>query len=75
MLKDVMWDMNDDPTTYEIRAAAQAMLGNFPAAQKDQKTALRMAQNWAGKPRRNSPSDGLRKANCVDRRLVRFLIR
>jgi TonB family protein len=44
VLKDVMRDMNDDPTAFEIRAAAHAMLGNFTAAQKDQKTALRMAE-------------------------------
>jgi TPR repeat protein len=44
VLKDVMGDVNDDPTAFEIRAAAHAMLGNFSAAQKDQKTALHMAQ-------------------------------
>jgi TonB family protein len=44
MLKDVMNDVDDDPTSYEIRAAAEAMLGKFPQAQKDQDRALKMAQ-------------------------------
>jgi hypothetical protein len=39
-----MRDMHDDPTAFEIRAAAQAMLGHFPEARKGQKTALRVAQ-------------------------------
>jgi tetratricopeptide (TPR) repeat protein len=45
VLKDVMRDMDDDPTAFEIRAAANAMLGNFTEAQKDQRKALRMAQD------------------------------
>ncbi|HEV7608284.1 MAG TPA: TonB family protein [Steroidobacteraceae bacterium] len=44
VLKDVMRDMDDDPTAFEIRAAAYAMLGNFTEAQKDERKALRMAQ-------------------------------
>jgi hypothetical protein len=35
-----------DPTFYEIRAAAEAMLGNFEAAQKDQKTAVSRARKY-----------------------------
>jgi TonB family protein len=45
VLKDVMRDMDDDPTAFEIRAAAYAMLGKFTEAQKDQNKALRMAQD------------------------------
>lgn len=44
LLKTVMRDMDQDPTAFEIRAAANAMLGEFEAAQKDQAKALRMAQ-------------------------------
>jgi TonB family protein len=44
LLKEVMSDVNQDPTTYEIRAAAYAMLGKFPEAQKDQEKALRIAE-------------------------------
>jgi TonB family protein len=44
LLKSVMRDMDQDPTAFEIRAAANATLGNFDAAQKDQAKALRMAQ-------------------------------
>jgi TPR repeat protein len=44
MLKEVMGEMDADPTAFEIRAAAQAMLGNFVEAQKDQQKALRMAR-------------------------------
>jgi TonB family protein len=35
-----------DPTFYEIRAAAEAMLGDFEAAQKDQKTAVSRARKY-----------------------------
>jgi TPR repeat protein len=44
MLKEVMSEMDADPTAFEIRAAAQAMLGNFVEAQKDQQKALRMVR-------------------------------
>jgi TonB family protein len=44
VLKDVMRDVDDDPTAFEIRAAAHAMLGDFEEALKDQKRALKMAQ-------------------------------
>ncbi|MEJ0087529.1 MAG: TonB family protein [Pseudomonadota bacterium] len=44
VLKEVMHDVDVDPTAFEIRAAANAMLGKFPEAQKDQNKALKMAQ-------------------------------
>jgi TonB family protein len=44
LLKTVMKEMDTDPTAFEIRAAANAMLGNFELAIKDQSKALRMAQ-------------------------------
>jgi len=44
VLNEVMRDMDDDPTAFEIRAAAYAMLGKFTEAQKDQRKALKMAQ-------------------------------
>jgi TonB family protein len=44
VLDEVMDDLDDDPTSFEIRAAANAMLGNFPKAQKDEARALKMAQ-------------------------------
>jgi TonB family protein len=44
VLKQVMRDVDDDPTAFEIRAAAYAMQGNFADAQKDQRKALKMAQ-------------------------------
>ena len=44
VLKGVMRDLDDDPTAFEIRAAAYAMQGNFAEAQKDQRKALKMAQ-------------------------------
>jgi tetratricopeptide (TPR) repeat protein len=44
VLKEVMRDVDVDPTAFEIRAAANAMIGKFPEAQKDQAKALRMAQ-------------------------------
>jgi hypothetical protein len=40
------WDF--DPYFFEIRAAAQAMLGNFAEAQADQNLALKKAENSAG---------------------------
>lgn len=45
MLKEVMGDVDDDPTAFEIRASAYAMLGNYVEALKDQRKALRMAQD------------------------------
>ncbi|HUQ11120.1 MAG TPA: TonB family protein [Steroidobacteraceae bacterium] len=45
VLKDVMRDVDDDPTSFEIRAAALAMLGDFEGAQKDQRRALKMARD------------------------------
>jgi TonB family protein len=45
VLKEVMRDVDDDPTAFEVRAAAYAMLGNYVEAQKDQRKALRMAQD------------------------------
>jgi TonB family protein len=44
LLKQVMRDVDVDPTAFEIRAAAQAMAGDFKAALADQGRALRMAQ-------------------------------
>jgi uncharacterized protein len=44
LLEGVMNDLDDDPTSYEIRAAANAMLGKFDQARKDQSRALKMAQ-------------------------------
>lgn len=44
VLKDVMRDVDDDPTAFEIRAAAHAMLGDFEEALKDQRRALKMAE-------------------------------
>jgi TPR repeat protein len=45
VLREVMRDVDDDPTAFEIRAAANAMLGKYPEALKDQRRALRMAQD------------------------------
>jgi uncharacterized protein len=45
ILRDVMRDIDDDPTAFEIRAAAYAMTGKFAEAQKDQRKALKMAQD------------------------------
>jgi uncharacterized protein len=45
LLKGVMRDMDQDPTSFEIRAAANAMLGNFDTAKKDQAKALKMAKS------------------------------
>jgi TPR repeat protein len=44
VLSEVMRDVDDDPTAFEIRAAAHAMQGLFDEARKDQRKALRMAQ-------------------------------
>ena len=53
ILRDVMRDIDDDPTAFEIRAAAYAMTGKFADAQKDQRKALKMAQASGGKRRRS----------------------
>jgi len=45
VLKDVMRTVDDDPTAFEIRAAALAMLGKYDEAQKDQRKALKMAKD------------------------------
>lgn len=45
ILKEEMRDLDDDPTAFEIRAAAYAMTGKFTEAQKDQQKALKMAQD------------------------------
>lgn len=39
-------DFEFDPTFFEIRAAAEAMLADFAAAQKDQKAAMRLARKY-----------------------------
>jgi hypothetical protein len=44
LLEQVKDSFDFDPTWFEIRAAAKAMLGEFAAAQKDQKAALQKAQ-------------------------------
>ena len=44
LLGRVMQYFDFDPTAFEIRAAARAMLGDFVAAQADQKTALQKAK-------------------------------
>jgi len=45
LLKTVMRDMDQDPTSFEIRAAANASLGYFDNAKKDQAKALKMAKS------------------------------
>lgn len=45
ILRSAMRDIDDDPTAFEIRAAAYAMTGKFAEAQKDQRKALKMAQD------------------------------
>jgi len=54
ILKEVMFDVDSDPTAFEIRAAAAAMLGNFPDAIRDQQKAMRMAEKlkWQTGPQR-----------------------
>jgi len=54
LLKSVMKDMDQDPTSFEIRAAANAMLGKFSDAKKDQGKALRMASalGWDVSPQK-----------------------
>jgi tetratricopeptide (TPR) repeat protein len=52
LLGEVMHDVDVDPAAFEIRAAAQAMLGRFDEAQKDEKKALSLARKlgWDPKP-------------------------
>jgi TonB family protein len=45
VLGEVMRDLDDDPTAFEIRAAARAMQGDFAEAIKDQRRALKMAKD------------------------------
>lgn len=54
ILGEVMRDVDSDPTAFEIRAAAQAMLGNFSEALKDQRKAVRMAEGlkWQATPQK-----------------------
>jgi TonB family protein len=44
LLKQIIQYVDFDPTVFEIRAAAEAMLGDFEAALGDQKTALEKAR-------------------------------
>jgi len=44
LLKQVMRDVDVDPTAFEIRAAALAMQGHFEDAQESQRKALRMGK-------------------------------
>jgi tetratricopeptide (TPR) repeat protein len=44
LLQQIMQYVDFDPTAFEIRAAAEAMLGDFEAALGDQKTALEKAR-------------------------------
>ena len=54
LLAKVMDDVDTDPTTYEIRAAAKAALGNFEEASRDQKRAIAFAKRlgWDPVPQR-----------------------
>lgn len=46
----VLPDAQTDPTTFEIRAAANALLGRFDEARKDQSKALKMAKSLGRDP-------------------------
>ena len=46
LLEQVMIGKEIDPTAFEIRAAANAMLGDFKAAQSDQERAIRLAAKY-----------------------------
>jgi uncharacterized protein YeeX (DUF496 family) len=46
LINQVMQYVDFDPTAFEIRAAAEAMLGDFEAALADQKTALEKAKEF-----------------------------
>ena len=46
LLEELMGEKQNDPTAWEIRAAADAMLGDFKAAQEDQKRANRLAASY-----------------------------
>lgn len=52
LLEEVRSDLDLDPTFFEVRAAAKAMLGEFAQAQDDQKVALLKARKlgWDIKP-------------------------
>jgi uncharacterized protein len=52
LLGEIMREVDTDPASFEIRAAAQAMLGNFTEAQKDEKKAVALAKRrgWDLKP-------------------------
>ncbi len=54
LLGGVFKKFKDDPTTYEIRAAAQANLGNFADAVKDQTKAVAMATKYQWNPARQN---------------------
>jgi len=44
LVNEIFRGVGDDPTAYEIRAAAQASSGQFAQAVKSEKTALSLAQ-------------------------------
>ncbi len=46
LLEQVKDELDFDPAFFEVRAAAHAMLGDFTAAQNDQKKALLRATNF-----------------------------
>ena len=46
LLEKVMLGKEIDPTTFEVRAAANAMLGEFKSAQTDQQRAIRLADKY-----------------------------
>ena len=52
LLENVMRDVDVDPSSFEIRAAAHAMIGDFDEAQRDQKKAMAVAKKlgWDPKP-------------------------
>jgi TPR repeat protein len=52
LLENVMRDVDVDPSSFEIRAAAHAMIGEFDEAQRDQKKAMAVAKKlgWDPKP-------------------------
>lgn len=47
LINEVMWNFRLFPASFEIRAAAQAMLGDFAGAQENQTKALKMARKLA----------------------------
>jgi TonB family protein len=52
LLDEDAWQFESDPTSFEIRAAAHAQLGEFDAAKREQKRAISAAKNlgWDLKP-------------------------